>query len=103
MYNDQFFIKSFNVADYKFSMYTPSMISAASVAAALHGLGWTAKSMPLPDLLLTLQRILSIEKVRIDNLKSGESIYVFINLCGNELSWENLSQEQIIVLYIMLL
>lgn len=48
-------------------MYTPSMISAASVAAALHGLGWTAKSMALPDLLLTLQRILSIEKVRIAN------------------------------------
>lgn len=51
-------------ADYKFSMYTPSMISAASVAAALHGLDWTSKhNMTLPDLLDTLQRILSIETV----------------------------------------
>uniref|UniRef100_A0A1B6LYJ8 Uncharacterized protein n=1 Tax=Graphocephala atropunctata TaxID=36148 RepID=A0A1B6LYJ8_9HEMI len=48
--------------DYKFSMYTPSMISAASVAAALHGLDWTSKNnVPLPELLHRLQRILSIE------------------------------------------
>lgn len=53
------------VTDHKFSMYTPSMISAASVAAALHGLDWTSKNnMPLSDLLHTLQRILSIEMVR---------------------------------------
>lgn len=55
----------FFVTDHKFSMYTPSMISAASVAAALHGLDWTSKNnMPLSDLLHTLQRILSIEMVR---------------------------------------
>lgn len=48
--------------DYKFSMYTPSMISAASVAAALHGLDWTSKNgVPLPELLNRLHRILSIE------------------------------------------
>uniref|UniRef100_A0A1B6EAC8 Cyclin N-terminal domain-containing protein n=1 Tax=Clastoptera arizonana TaxID=38151 RepID=A0A1B6EAC8_9HEMI len=48
--------------DYKFSMYTPSMISAASVAAALHGLDWTSKNnVPLPELLSRLHRILSIE------------------------------------------
>ncbi|XP_054267588.1 G1/S-specific cyclin-D2-like [Macrosteles quadrilineatus] len=48
--------------DYKFCRYTASMISAASVAAALHGLDWTSKNnVPLPELLLRLQRILHIE------------------------------------------
>ncbi|XP_012254914.2 G1/S-specific cyclin-D2 [Athalia rosae] len=49
--------------EYKFSMYTPSMIAAASVAAALHGLDWTGKSgYGLPGLLDELTRITAIEQ-----------------------------------------
>ncbi|GLV35728.1 Cyclin D [Carabus blaptoides fortunei] len=49
--------------DYMFSMYTPSMIAAASVAAALHGLGWTSKSgFTLAELLDHLHRITAIEQ-----------------------------------------
>lgn len=45
-------------------MYTPSMIAAASVAAALHGLGWTSKSgFTLAELLDHLHRITAIEQV----------------------------------------
>lgn len=45
-------------------MYTPSMIAAASVAAALHGLDWTGKSgHGLTDLLDELTRITAIEQV----------------------------------------
>lgn len=51
-------------AEYKFSMYTPSMIAAASVAAALHGLDWTGKSgYGLAGLLDELTRITAIEQV----------------------------------------
>lgn len=56
-------------AEYKFSMYTPSMIAAASVAAALHGLDWTGKSgYGLAGLLDELTRITAIEQVcpRVD-------------------------------------
>ncbi|KMQ87848.1 g1 s-specific cyclin-d2-like protein [Lasius niger] len=50
-------------AEYKFSMYTPSMIAAASVAAALHGLDWTGKSgYGLAGLLDELTRITAIEQ-----------------------------------------
>ncbi|XP_074107918.1 cyclin D [Cotesia typhae] len=49
--------------EYKFSMYTPSMIAAASIAAALHGLDWTGKSgYGLAGLLDELTRITSIEQ-----------------------------------------
>ncbi|XP_067012388.1 G1/S-specific cyclin-D2 [Anabrus simplex] len=49
--------------DYKFSMYTPSMIAAASIAAALHGLDWTGKSgCSLSELLNRLHRITAIER-----------------------------------------
>ncbi|KAK0164900.1 hypothetical protein PV328_003467 [Microctonus aethiopoides] len=49
--------------EYKFSMYTPSMIAAASVAAALHGLDWTGKSgYGLSGLLDELTRITAIEQ-----------------------------------------
>ncbi|XP_036149822.1 G1/S-specific cyclin-D2 [Monomorium pharaonis] len=49
--------------EYKFSMYTPSMIAAASVAAALHGLDWTGKSgYGLAGLLHELTRITAIEQ-----------------------------------------
>ncbi|XP_078036840.1 cyclin D [Augochlora pura] len=49
--------------EYKFSMYTPSMIAAASVAAALHGLDWTGKSgYGLAGLLVELTRITAIEQ-----------------------------------------
>lgn len=49
--------------DYTFSRYTASMIAAASVAAALHGLGWTSKSgCTLNELLNDLHRIMSIEQ-----------------------------------------
>lgn len=45
-------------------MYTPSMIAAASVAAALHGLDWTGKSgYGLASLLDELTRITAIEQV----------------------------------------
>lgn len=45
-------------------MYTPSMIAAASVAAALHGLDWTGKSgYGLAGLLGELTRITAIEQV----------------------------------------
>lgn len=45
-------------------MYTPSMIAAASVAAALHGLDWTGKSgYGLARLLDELTRITAIEQV----------------------------------------
>lgn len=50
-------------------MYTPSMIAAASVAAALHGLDWTGKSgYGLAGLLDELTRITAIEQVcpRVD-------------------------------------
>ena len=54
-----------SVSEYKFSMYTPSMIAAASVAAALHGLDWTGKSgYSLAWLLNELTRITAIEQVR---------------------------------------
>ena len=54
----------FIFAEYKFSMYTPSMIAAASVAAALHGLDWTGKSgYGLAGLLDELTRITAIEQV----------------------------------------
>jgi cyclin D2 len=44
-------------------MYTPSMIAAASVAAALHGLGWTNKSgCTLTQLLQRLHQITAIEQ-----------------------------------------
>lgn len=50
-------------------MYTPSMIAAASVAAALHGLGWTSKSgCSLTQLLQHLQQITAIEQVRYLNI-----------------------------------
>lgn len=52
------------VTDYTFSMYTPSMIAAASVAAALHGLSWTSKSgCSLSQLLQHLHQITAIEQV----------------------------------------
>ncbi|XP_014212942.1 G1/S-specific cyclin-D3 [Copidosoma floridanum] len=52
-----------SVREYKFSMYTPSMIAAASVAAALHGLDWTNKSgYNLAWLLNELTRITGIEQ-----------------------------------------
>lgn len=55
---------AFIFAEYKFSMYTPSMIAAASVAAALHGLDWTGKSgYGLAGLLDELTRITAIEQV----------------------------------------
>lgn len=53
----------FLFTEYKFSMYTPSMIAAASVAAALHGLDWTGKSgYGLAGLLDELTRITAIEQ-----------------------------------------
>ncbi|XP_067212632.1 G1/S-specific cyclin-D2 isoform X1 [Linepithema humile] len=56
--------------EYKFSMYTPSMIAAASVAAALHGLDWTRKSgYGLAGLLHELTRITAIEQVSGDYLQ----------------------------------
>ncbi|XP_047363687.1 G1/S-specific cyclin-D2 [Vespa velutina] len=49
--------------EYKFSMYTPSMIAAASIAAALHGLDWTGKSgFGLRGLFDELTRITAIEQ-----------------------------------------
>jgi hypothetical protein len=52
------------VADYSFSMYTPSIIAAASIAAALHGLEWTVKSgCSLSQLLDRLHIITAIERV----------------------------------------
>ncbi|KAJ8675600.1 hypothetical protein QAD02_011386, partial [Eretmocerus hayati] len=49
--------------EYKFSMYMPSIIAAASVAAALHGLDWTGKSgYSLSWLLNELTRITAIEQ-----------------------------------------
>lgn len=52
------------VADYSFSMYTPSIIAAASIAAALDGLEWTVKSgYSLSQLLDRLHNITAIERV----------------------------------------
>ncbi|KAG8230114.1 hypothetical protein J437_LFUL007660 [Ladona fulva] len=49
-------------AEYKFSTYPPSMIAAASIAAALHGLDWSAKTgCSLPQLLDVLHCITAIE------------------------------------------
>ncbi|XP_046748123.1 G1/S-specific cyclin-D2 [Diprion similis] len=67
--------------EYKFSMYTPSMIAAASVAAALHGLDWTRKSgYGLPRLLDELTRITAIEQdylqgclVQIEEMVSSQA------------------------------
>ena len=45
-------------------MYTPSIIAAASIAAALHGLEWTVKSgYSLNQLLDRLHIITAIERV----------------------------------------
>lgn len=45
-------------------MYTPSIIAASSIAAALHGLEWTAKSgCSLNQLLDRLHIITAIERV----------------------------------------
>lgn len=45
------------------------MIAAASVAAALHGLGWTNKTGgTLPQLLQRLHQITAIEQVRSVNI-----------------------------------
>lgn len=53
------------------------MIAAASVAAALHGLGWTSKSgCTLNELLNDLHRIMSIEQV------SNTLYYCLIPLLG---------------------
>lgn len=53
-------------------MYTPSMIAAASVAAALHGLDWTGKSgYGLAGLLDELTRITAIEQVSNACIRSG--------------------------------
>jgi len=58
----KYFIVS--VPDYSFSMYTPSIIAAASIAAALDGLKWTAKSgYSLSQLLDTLHNITAVETV----------------------------------------
>jgi len=58
----RYFIAS--VPDYSFSMYTPSIIAAASIAAALDGLEWTVKSgYSLSQLLDTLHIITAIERV----------------------------------------
>ncbi|KAG8306485.1 Belongs to the cyclin [Homalodisca vitripennis] len=71
-------------ADYKFSMYTPSMISAASVAAALHGLAWTSKNnVPLPELLDRLQRILSIEMDYLQSCLTQIEELVTATMSGN--------------------
>ncbi|PNF39693.1 hypothetical protein B7P43_G05663 [Cryptotermes secundus] len=49
--------------DYSFSMYTPSIIAAASIAAALDGLEWTVKSgCSLSQLLDRLHIITAIER-----------------------------------------
>ncbi|KDR20365.1 G1/S-specific cyclin-D2, partial [Zootermopsis nevadensis] len=49
--------------DYSFSMYTPSIIAAASIAAALDGLEWTVKSgCSLNQLLDRLHMITAIER-----------------------------------------
>lgn len=57
-------------------MYTPSMIAAASVAAALHGLDWTRKSgYGLAGLLDELNRITAIEQV------SGVRIGIITEAC----------------------
>lgn len=42
------------------------MIAAASLAAALHGLGWTRRSedgLPLPELLIELHHITQTDEV----------------------------------------
>ncbi|XP_071453013.1 G1/S-specific cyclin-D2 [Hetaerina americana] len=50
------------IGEYKFSSYPPSMIASASIAAALHGLDWCAKTgCTLSQLLDTLHSITSIE------------------------------------------
>lgn len=52
-----------SVREFKFLMYTPSIIAAASVAAALHGLDWTRKSgYGLSYLLDELTRMTAIER-----------------------------------------
>lgn len=63
-------IRSLLIAEYKFSMYTPSMIAAASLAAALHGVDWTGKSgYGLAGLLDELTRITAIEQVCVSKKK----------------------------------
>lgn len=60
-----------SVADYSFSMYTPSIIAAASIAAALDGLEWTVKSgCSLNQLLDRLHIITAIERVSSGSLKA---------------------------------
>jgi len=53
-------------------MYTPSIIAAASIAAALEGLDWTGKSgCSLNQLLDRLHVITAIERVSQKCLRTG--------------------------------
>lgn len=54
----------FPFADFKFSIYTPSIIASASIAASLQGLDWTTKNnCSLSELLTRIHRITGIERV----------------------------------------
>ncbi|XP_014248811.1 G1/S-specific cyclin-D2 [Cimex lectularius] len=54
---------SLAACDFKFSMYTPSIIAGASIAAALNGLHWNARGgWTLNQLMDTLTVMLSVEK-----------------------------------------
>ncbi|XP_044728709.1 G1/S-specific cyclin-D2 [Chrysoperla carnea] len=51
--------------EFVFSLYTPSMIAAASLAAALHGLGWTSRGrggLSLQSLLMELHHITATDE-----------------------------------------
>ncbi|KAK6630364.1 hypothetical protein RUM44_005031 [Polyplax serrata] len=49
--------------DFKFSIYTPSIIASASIAASLQGLDWTTKNnCSLSELLTRIHRITGIER-----------------------------------------
>lgn len=77
----EFFLSVF-VTEFKFCMYTPSMIAAASVAAALNGLDWTRKSgRGLTGLLDELTRITSIEQVSVVRTTISEYIAYRLRVC----------------------
>lgn len=74
-------------------MYTPSMIAAASVAAALNGLDWTRKSgRGLTGLLDELTRITTIEQVSVVRTTISEYRLSFASVrpfaCARRVTYE---------------
>lgn len=66
----------FIVAEYAFTVYTPSTLAAASIANALRGLGWGVKfGSSFSDLITMLHQLSGVEQVMIINLSIKFVLY----------------------------